>query len=81
MGSTHRNPSAEWEIVLLERKKGRTFYTTRHLRTGRTSFQGTKGQCHRYLQILNEKLRRQFLRRRVERSLGIPVYRVMTPGS
>lgn len=73
--------SSEQAVVYLKTFMQKRLFRVLDLQTGKTSFVGTKAECKRYLQVLNEKIARQGNRRCFKPSPLIRLYRFTPPVS
>ena len=62
-------------IRFFEKNRGKRLYKVHNRQSGSTIFVGTKDECVRYLEILQEKIDKQLNRKRLTRNLNKRVYR------
>ena len=62
-------------VRFFDKIRGKRLYKVHNRQSGNAIFVGTKDECTRYLEILQEKIDKQLNRKRLTRNLSKRVYR------
>jgi hypothetical protein len=62
-------------VRFFDKVRGKRLYKVHNRQSGSAIFVGTKDECARYLEILQEKIDKQLNRKRLTRNLNKRVYR------